>query len=213
MKSHRLLILLLMIIPTCLFAGNPDKVSLVDMFMGVKNSSNCVIGPQLPHGSVNPAPQTPNGGHNGYDENDVIRGFGQLHVSGIGWARYGQVFISPQIGFKPGETEHDSPKSDEIVTPYYYKVNLDRYKIKAEIAPSHHSVCYRFTYPKSGNKNILLDMKHNIPQHIVPIVKGRFLGGNMDYDEASGLLTGWANMPEGSEAKLPIKYFSPCVRM
>lgn len=63
MKSHPLLILLI-IIPTCLFAGNPDKVSLVDMFMGVKNSSNCVIGPQLPHGSVNPAPQTPNGGHN-----------------------------------------------------------------------------------------------------------------------------------------------------
>ena len=52
MKSHRLLILLLMIIPTCLFAGNPDKVSLVDMFMGVKNSSNCVIGPQLPHGFI-----------------------------------------------------------------------------------------------------------------------------------------------------------------
>lgn len=207
MKSHRLLILLLMIIPTCLFAGNPDKVSLVDMFMGVKNSSNCVIGPQLPHGSVNPAPQTPNGGHNGYDENDVIRGFGQLHVSGIGWARYGQVFISPQIGFKPGETEHDSPKSDEIATPYYYKVNLDRYKIKAEIAPSHHSVCYRFTYPKSGNKNILLDMKHNIPQHIVPIVKGRFLGGGMSYDEASGLLTGWGEYAGGFGSEVPYKVF------
>ena len=191
MKSYRLLFCFLLIVfPVYLFAGDTDKVSYVDMFMGVRGNSNCVIGPQLPHGSVNPAPQTPNGGHNGYDENDVIRGFGQLHVSGIGWARYGQVFISPQIGFKEGETEHDSPKSGEVATPYYYKVNLDRYNIQTEITPTHHSVFYRFTYPKSGNKNILLDMKHNIPQQIVPIVKGQFLGGNISYDESSGLLTG-----------------------
>lgn len=208
MKSYRLLFCFLLIVfPVYLFAGDTDKVSYVDMFMGVRGNSNCVIGPQLPHGSVNPAPQTPNGGHNGYDENDVIRGFGQLHVSGIGWARYGQVFISPQIGFKAGETEHDSPKSGEVATPYYYKVNLDRYNIQTEITPTHHSVFYRFTYPKSGNKNILLDMKHNIPQQIVPIVKGQFLGGNISYDESSGLLTGWGEYLGGFGSAEPYKVF------
>ena len=199
--------LLCILLPSFLFAAQADKVSLVDLFMGVRGNSNCVIGPQLPHGSVNPAPQTPNGGHNGYDENNVIRGFGQLHVSGIGWARYGQVFISPQVGFKAGETEHDSPKSNEIATPYYYRVDLDRYKIQTEITPTHHSAFYRFTYPKSGNRNILLDMKHNIPQQIVPIVKGEFLGGNISYDEASGLLTGWGEYKGGFGSESPYKVF------
>ncbi len=147
-----------------------DMADMVDMFMGVRGNSNCVIGPQLPHGSVNPSPQTPAGGQNGYDEGDLIRGFGQLHVSGIGWSRYGQVFLSPQIGFSAKENGHDSPKSGEKATPYYYKVNLDRYDITAEMAPTHHAVAYRFTYPERKNKTLLVDMRHSIPQHIVPIV-------------------------------------------
>ena len=35
-----------------------DMADMVDMFMGVRGNSNCVIGPQLPHGSVNPSPAT-----------------------------------------------------------------------------------------------------------------------------------------------------------
>jgi len=144
-----------------------SKSELVEMFMGVQGFSNCVIGPQLPHGSVNPSPQTPNGHHDGYDPKEPIRGFGQLHVSGTGWGRYGQIFMSPQIGFNANEEGHDSPKSGEIATPYYYSVNLLRYGIKVEITPTHNCSLYRLTFPKSDNANILLDIAHNIPQHIV----------------------------------------------
>ena len=49
--------------------------------------------------------------------------------------RYGQVFLSPQVGFDPSEEGHDSPKSDEKATPYYYGVTLDRYGIRTEITP------------------------------------------------------------------------------
>ncbi len=208
MKSYPILIgFLLLLFSASAFAATADKADCVDLFMGVKNMSHCVIGPQLPHGSVNPSPQTPDGGHAGYKEHQPIRGFGQLHVSGIGWGRYGQIFISPQIGFKSGETQHDSPKSDEVATPYYYKVNLDRYGIKAEITPSYHSVYYRFTYPEKGDKNLLVDVRHNIPQDIVPIVKGKFLGGEVDYDAASSMLTGWGEYAGGFGSERPYKVY------
>lgn len=189
------------------FASEP--VDHVVMHMGVRGNSNCVIGPQRPHGSVNPAPQTPHGGQNGYDENDVIRGFGQLHVSGIGWARYGQIFLSPQIGFSAKENGHDSRKSGEVATPYYYKVKFDRYGITAEMSPTEHAVAYRFTYPDRKNKTLLLDMRHSIPEHIVPIVKGKFLGGHLDYDKASRILSGWGEYAGGFGSAEPYKvYFS-----
>ena len=96
-------------------------VDLVNLYMGVQGNSNCVIGPQMPHGSVNPGPQTVNGGQGGYKQNQPVRGFAQLHVSGSGWTRYGQIFLSPQMGFNALEDGHDSMISEEIARPYYYK--------------------------------------------------------------------------------------------
>ncbi len=188
-------------------AAEKTPADMVDLYMGVRGNSNCVIGPQVPHGSVNPSPQTPAGGQNGYDEHDLIRGFGQLHVSGIGWSRYGQVFLSPQTRFSAKEDGHDSPKSAETASPYYYKVHLDRYGITAEMAPTHHAVAYRFTYPEHKQKTLLLDMRHSIPQHIVPIVKGTFNGGEIDYDPATGTLSGWGEYAGGFGSEEPYKVF------
>lgn len=179
----------------------------VDMFMGVYGRSSCVIGPQLPHGSVNPSPQTPKGGHDGYDPAQPVRGFGQLHVSGTGWGRYGQVFISPQVGFDPSEEGHDSPKSDEKATPYYYGVTLDRYGIRTEITPTHHCAVYRMTFPGRDDQHILLDIAHNLTQHIVPFVGGRFQGGEIRYDAGKSLLTGFGRYYGGFGSKLPYEVY------
>ena len=179
----------------------------VDMFMGVYGRSSCVIGPQLPHGSTNPSPQTPKGGHDGYDPAQPIRGFGQLHVSGTGWGRYGQVFLSPQVGFDPSEEGHDSPKSDEKATPYYYGVTLDRYGIRTEITPTHHCAVYRMTFPGGDDQHILLDIAHNLTQHIVPFVGGRFQGGEIRYDARESLLTGFGRYYGGFGSKLPYEVY------
>lgn len=201
--------LLLIISATIIKAAAKDPSDYVNLYMGVRGGSNCVIGPQLPHGSVNPSPQTPHGGQNGYDENDLIRGFGQLHVSGIGWSRYGQIFLSPQIGFSAKETGHDSKKSDEVATPYYYRTNLDRYGIKAEMAPTAHSVAYRFSYPDKKEKTLLVDVRHSIPQHIVPIVKGTFNGGELFWNPETSELSGWGEYAGGFGSELPYRvYFS-----
>ncbi len=156
---------------------------IVDPFIGVRDDvSNCVIGPQLPFGSINPSPQTPNGSHDGYAPDEPIRGFGQLQVSGTGWGKYGQVFVSPQTGLAVGEKSHDSPKSNEAAKAYGYSVRLDRYGIDVDLTPSIHSAIYRFTFPKSDSSNILIDITHNIPMDIATFVGGKVSAGEVSID-------------------------------
>lgn len=211
MKNRYLLSLLLL--PAMALAGCTSSRPMsgpaeqVDMFMATFNDSYGVVGPQLPHGSVNPSPQTPNGDNGGYHVDQPIRGFGQLHVSGTGWGRYGQIFLSPQTGFAPGETDHDSEKSEEIAKPYYYGVTLDRYKVRAELTPTHHAVAYRFTFPGEGDPNILLDIAHNLPQHIAPQIRGRFMGGEINYNEATGEISGWGRYRGGFAAGDPYNVY------
>lgn len=130
--------MLLAIVFTQLHAQTKKKqpVDYVNNRIGVggdagdaKDYSDCVIGPQLPFGSINPSPQTKNGEDDGYNPQEQIRGFGQLHVSGTGWGTNGQIFLSPQIGLVVQDTLHDSPKADETATPYEYGVTLTRYNI------------------------------------------------------------------------------------
>ncbi len=161
------------------------------------DESNCAIGPQLPFGSINPGPQTPNSKQNGYDPAQPIRGFGQLHVSGIGWGRYGQIFVSPQIGLAVGEGEHDSPKMDEAVRPDRYAVTLSRYNIRTEITPAAHAALYRFTFPQSDESCILIDITHNIPLDIVPYVGGTVSEGNVNVDTARRQITGYGRYAGG----------------
>lgn len=124
--------------------------------------SNCVIGPELPYGSINPSPFTENGNMDGYDPLSPIRGFAQLHVSGTGWSTYGHFLISPQIGFQVGLKDHDSPHSQDVNKAYYYKTHLDRYGITTEIAPSYYSTLYQFTFPATEDAVLKFDASQSI---------------------------------------------------
>ncbi|MBC7745027.1 MAG: glycoside hydrolase family 92 protein [Flavobacterium sp.] len=163
-----------------------QPVDYVDNRIGVLDKfSNCVIGPQLPYGSISPSPQTKEGEDDGYNPSEPIRGFGQIQQSGTGWGTNGQIFLSPQIGLATGEDNHDSPKSNEKATPYEYGVTLDRYNIDVKFTPSYHSAIYQFKFPKSDNSNILLDITHNIPLDIRPKIKGSLLAGEVHFDDES----------------------------
>lgn len=168
-------------------------VDYVDNFIGVRDvNSSTVLGPQLPNASINPSPQTAPGKVNwdmdGYVMGNDIRGFGQLHVSGTGWGKYGQVFVSPQVGLAVGETEHDSPKADETATPFQYGVTLTRYGIRASVAPSVHSAIYKFTFPKTDSAHILLDVTHNITDIATTMKRDNngFIDGEVKFTSAKG---------------------------
>jgi len=152
-------------------AGTRRHISdYVDTNVGVidKGASNCVVGPMLPYGSINPSPQTPKGTSDGYKPSQPIRGFGQLHVSGTGWPTYGNFLVSPMTGLQTEVLGHDSEHSGEVTKPYYFSTQLDKYHIKAEVTPSHYSAIYRFTFPESARSSIVFDAVHTIAGDIFP---------------------------------------------
>jgi len=193
--------LLFSILNIGLFAqlSGPSLADYIDPFIGVLDpGSNCVIGPQLPFGSINPSPQTQKGSHDGYDPNEPIRGFGQIHVSGTGWGKYGQVFISPQIGLAIGETDHDSPKENEKAKAYEYSVKLSRYNIQTDVTPSFHSAIYRFTFPESDLANISFDLSHHIAREIAPELGGKIYDGSVSITTSSSTeIKGYGNYSGG----------------
>ena len=172
MRKLFLLILLVPVLFSCVKEG--AYADYVDTSIGVLDdrASNCVIGPQLPYGSINPSPQTENGSMDGYHPDYPIRGFGQLHVSGTGWSSYGHFLISPMTGLEVGLKDHDSEHSGDFTRPYLYKTHLDRYGIGVEIAPSHYSAIYRFTFPESEEAVLLFDAAHSIVGDIASEMTG-----------------------------------------
>ena len=194
--------------PALSLTAQERPIDFVDPRIGASgDESNCAIGPQLPFGSINPGPQTPNSNQNGYNPTQPIRGFGQLHVSGIGWGKYGQIFVSPQVGLAVGETEHDSPKANELARPNQYSVTLSRYDIRTEIAPATHAAMYRFTFPQTDDANILIDITHNIPLDIVPFVGGKVSEGYVRIDTARRLISGYGKYAGGFGAGAYNVYF------
>ena len=166
----------------------------VNPWMGVRGVGNTVLGPQLPWGSVNPSPDTEAGYTAGYNPDKKIRGFSQLHVSGTGGpGKYGQFLLSPQIGLKVGETEHDSAKSDEVATASRYQVRLADYNILCEVAPAHHAAMYRFTYPDSEEAHLVFDLGHTIPKDSNCFKSGHADEAEVAVDEQARTVCGWGN--------------------
>lgn len=196
-----------------------EAVDYVDNFIGVRDkNTSCILGPQLPNASISPSPQTAPGSVNydmdGYIMGEPIRGFAQLHVSGTGWGKYGQILFSPQIGLAVGESEHDSPKTDEAAFPFEYSVALTRYGIKTQIAPQQHSAIYRFTFPKSEKSNILFDLSHNITDiaTVMKSPKGNFLEGKVTFSNSEGTELRGYGQYIGGFSNGPYKIFF-CIRL
>ena len=178
--NKRILLSCFLAVATSCFAQT-NLVQYVDTKIGIidDRGSACVIGAQMPYGSINPSPQTIDGGMGGYNPKQPIMGFGQLHVSGTGWSKYGHFLISPQVGLAVGKRSHDSPKSNEITTAYYYQTNLDRYGIVAGFAPTNHAAMYNFTYPQSDSAFVVLDATQSIGD-IVPELGYKFNKCNVE---------------------------------
>jgi predicted alpha-1,2-mannosidase len=164
--------------------------SYVDPRIGVVGAGNCVIGPALPFASVHPSPDTPDGDNDGYHPDRPIRGFSQTHVSGTGFGQYGNILISPQVGLAVGKNEHDSPKAEERATAYDYRVRLTKYDVLTEFTPAARSVFYQFTFPKTDEATIAIDVAHSIPTDIATFINGKVKDGaitlSADRRSASG---------------------------
>ncbi|ESQ86962.1 hypothetical protein ABAC460_21520 [Asticcacaulis sp. AC460] len=138
----------------------------VDPMIGVGNDNqgDTIPGTAVPHGSIHPSPQTLTGSNAGYDPKAEISGFAQLHTQGSGGiTTYGTFLVSPQVGAPQfDEAAHLSPKANEQAGADAYAVTLSRYDIRAEVTPAHYAALYRFTYPTTGEANVVFDITRKI---------------------------------------------------
>ncbi len=159
----------------------------IDMRYGVNNLNLCTIGPARPHASVTPGPDTyPASYSTGYLAENPIRGFSQIHDN-CGEPKYGNFLISPQIGLSTAIDGHDSEKANENPTVAEYSVTLTDYDIDVSVAPAHYSSIYKFTYPKSDNASILIDVAQYLHLHTS---KATDLKAEISVENGNTIITG-----------------------
>ncbi len=161
--------------------------SFVNPFVGTKTMGHTFPGAAAPFGMVQLSPNTKqepyalNGSYNpltyrytaGYQyEDTTIYGFAHTHFSGVGHSDLGDFLIMPTTGplqLEPGEA--DKPRSGflssfdketEKASPGYYSVALKDYNIKAELTASERVGFHKYTFPKTKEAHVILDLMHNI---------------------------------------------------
>ena len=165
-----------------------DYTRYVNPMIGTSKMGHTFPGATAPFGMVQLSPQTnfqpmfkADGNYNpltyeycaGYQYKDsTIIGFSHTNFSGTGHSDLGDFLVMPTTGdliLDPLATDigkkgfyssfsHDTEKS----SPGYYKVDLDSYNIKAELTASDRVGFHKYTFPKSDNAHIILDLVYNV---------------------------------------------------
>ncbi len=174
---------------------------LVDVFTGTGGLGftvgSLLPGPMYPFAMARPGPDTstrggaPNFSHCGgyWYEDDEIRGFSQLHLSGTGVPDYGVLMVMPVLDF-PSEgpiretdyratLDHDR----EFASVGSYRVTLLPSRIKVEIGATPRTAIYRVTYPEGQvAQNLVLNLAHGI--------NGETHSATIAVDAANGEISG-----------------------
>ncbi|PMD97060.1 sugar hydrolase [Siphonobacter sp. BAB-5405] len=153
----------------------------VDPRIGTGFHGHVFLGANVPFGAVQIGPTQANPGKlgdgwdwcSGYHVSDsLIAGFSHTHLSGTGIGDLGDVLMIPTTG--PVRVERSvagaSPSGymsrfshdDEVVRPGYYAVKLQRYDVGVELTASERVGMHRYTFPKSDDSHILIDLKEGI---------------------------------------------------
>lgn len=186
----RSLFILLVAVPTFVFAQVQSGVNLiqyVDPTIGTHKMGHTYPGATVPFGMVQLSPDTDtlsyefNHQYNrdmykycaGYQYDDkTITGFSHTHFSGTGHSDLGDFLVVPTEGklqLNPG-TE-DKPQSgyrsafshqNERAEPNYYKVKLDDHNIVAELTSTTRVGFHQYTFPRSNQAHIILDLMAGI---------------------------------------------------
>ena len=164
-------------------------------------------GAATPFGLVQLSPDTITGGDNGSGysyEHKSIEGFSFTHMSGIGWyGDLGNFLVMPTTG--PLKTERGVNGSEdgyrsrfqhdtEVAQAGYYAVTLEDYHVRAEATAAPHAGILRFTFPKSDQSRIQIDLARRIggtsTRQYVKVVDDHTVEGWMKCPPAGG---GWGD--------------------
>lgn len=174
-KTYFLFLSFMLAFSSCVEEKRP--VDYVDPFIGTDFFAHMFPGPGLPFGMVHLSPDTYNKGWTyaaGYQYVDnSIMGFSHTHYSGVGMVAKGDILIMPTINQKlqitPGTRENPDEgyrsrfdHADETASPGYYSVHLKDYDIQAELTVTKRVGMHKYTFPKSEDAHILIDLGHII---------------------------------------------------
>lgn len=181
------LLVLLFLLPTLAQAQSPSLVKFVKPIIGTAKMGHTFPGATVPFGAVQLSPDTDtipyavNGRYNGdvykycsgyqYADRTIV-GFSHTHFSGTGHSDLGDFLVMPTVGqlqMNPGtaanpETGYRSSfnHANETAEANYYKVKLDEHNILAELTTTTRVGFHRYTFPKSDQSHIILDLESGI---------------------------------------------------
>jgi len=149
---------LVLITAALLHAQSPSEI---DPMLGADKGGNVFVGPTLPFGMAKPGPDYgDNEGNAGWKASGDLNGFSQLHVSGTGGGpKYGNILVQPMMG-KADPAQSAAPREEEHAEVGYYSVRLGGSGIHAEVTTARRTPFYRFTYPSTGERTLLIDVGH-----------------------------------------------------
>ena len=162
------------IVATALFSCNstnednifsePDLVQYVDPFIGTGFHGHTYPGPVMPHGMIQPGPDTRLNGwdaSSGYHYSDsTIYGFSQTHLSGTGIGDMGDVLLLPFTGLTNEKPIATFSKTNEKSEVGYYSVKFDNYNVEAELTSTMRVALHRYNFSGNEEKRLLLDIGH-----------------------------------------------------
>jgi len=145
-----------------------DFAKYVNPFIGTGGHGHTFPGATVPYGMVQLSPDTRIDGSwdgcSGYHYSDnVIYGFSHTHLNGTGVSDYGDIMIMPTMG-KPSfdNKEYSSifSHANEKASAGFYSVKLDKHNIDVRLTTSTRVGFHEYTFNKSGQANIILDLNH-----------------------------------------------------
>lgn len=170
-----------------LFKMAPRWTQYVNPFIGTEKMGHTYPGATVPFGMVQLSPDTDtlmyeqNGKYNpdmykycaGYQYTDkTIVGFSHTHFSGTGHSDLGDVLIMPTTGklqLNPGTADHPEngyrsvfSHENELASPNYYAVKLNDHSILAELTTTERVGMHQYTFPKSDDAHIIIDLMAGI---------------------------------------------------
>ena len=186
-KYYIISTLLLSTAINCAAQQKDNLVQFVNPMIGTQKMGHTFPGATVPFGSVQLSPDTDtlsyevDGKYNkdaykycaGYQYDDpTIVGFSHTHYSGTGHSDLGDFLIMPTVGkvqLNPGTAKNpeDGYRSKyshqtEVAAANYYKVKLEDHNIVAELTTTTRVGFHQYTFQKSKDSHIILDLMHGI---------------------------------------------------
>lgn len=145
-----------------------DFAKHVNPFIGTGGHGHTFPGATVPYGMVQLSPDTRIDGSwdgcSGYHYSDnLIYGFSHTHLNGTGVSDYGDIMLMPTMGELSFDNKIYSSTfshTNEKASAGFYSVKLDKHDIDVRLTTSTRVGFHEYTFNKSGQANIILDLNH-----------------------------------------------------